>query len=127
MDSPQYRLSRGAREPAAQVKRLESQAVLSGTKSPDFLQGRVHSRSSYDAQNSRDDYYSEGSPVRNSINKGSATSFEAMRATVAEDRRREHRTPSTAPTPAISNLRKAHYLKSKKARLSVAAPTRARA
>ena len=126
MDPPPHRPSRGAREPAAQVKRLESQAVLPGTKSPSVTPGsRPHTRSVNDAPSTQEEYSSDGSTQRSSFTKGSTTSFEAMRATVAEDRRREHRTPSTAPNPTASTLRKAQYLKSNKSRLAVATPTRA--
>lgn len=127
MDPPIHRPSRGVREPAAQVKRLESQAVLpSQHKSSASPPVRSPSRSSNDTNYSQDDYSNESPPNRSSFTKGASTSFEAMRATVAEDRRREHRTPSTAPSPIVSKLRKAHYLKSNKARFPVTAPTRAR-
>jgi hypothetical protein len=130
MDTNPTRASRGPREPAAQVKRLESQAVLVPKATGQANPNRMTTRHTIDVVKAVDEAASDGGSKKGSdagsSSPGSSTaSFEAMRAAVAEDRRREHRTPSTAPVPKIATLRKAHYLKSKSSRLTTIAPTRA--
>lgn len=131
MDTTPTRASRGPREPAAQVRRLESQAVLVPKSASPTSPGRVTARQTVDLSRLAEDVATDASAKKRSETSpslhGTGTkSFELMRATVAEDRRREHRTPSTAPAPKVATLRKAHYLKSKSSRMASIAPTRAR-
>jgi hypothetical protein len=126
MEPPAPRSVRGQREPSAQVKRLESQAVL-GPKptSPSRGPSRVTQESPRGSDDSASDSSSKKGGDAPNSSGSSHQSFQEMRATVAENRRREHRTPSTALSPSASTLRKAHYLKSKAGRVVSISSTRA--
>lgn len=129
-DGPSPRSSRGPREPAAQVKRLESQGAMLPRGHSVSQASRSPTRYTIDSPKSQIEGTQEANVKKSGQSSPSAptsgsNSFEAMRATVAVERRREQRTPSTAPNPSVNTIRKAHYLKSKVSRVAPGSTTRA--
>lgn len=131
MDSPNPRASRGAREPVAQVRRLESQPAGGSWGATSNAVSRPGMRATVDVTRALEDLSLDVGHKRSTdlglpSPTGTPKSFDSLRATVVEDRRREQRTPSTAPAPTASTLRKAAYLKTKQARVATNSSTRAR-
>ena len=131
MDTPNPRVSRGAREPAAQVRRLESQAAGGSWGGSSSAVTRPGMRATIDVTRALEDLALDVGHKRSTDHglpspTGAPKGFDSLRATVVEDRRREQRTPSTAPAPTASTLRKAAYLKTKQARVATNSSTRAR-
>lgn len=131
MDSPNPRASRGAREPVAPVRRLESVAGGGSWGGSSNAVSRPGMRATVDVTRTLEDLSLDVGHKRSTdlglpSPTGAPKSFDSLRATVVEDRRREQRTPSTAPAPTASALRKAAYLKTKQARVATNSSTRAR-
>ena len=131
MDTPSPRLSKGPRELAPPVRRLESQAAGGSWGGSSAAVNRPGMRATVDVTRFVEDVGADLSYKRSTdlglpSTSGAPKSFDSLRATVVEDRRREQRTPSTAPAPTASTLRKAAYLKTKQARVATNSSTRAR-